>query len=103
MANGSRVMGMIEKVDVKQRLITALDRSGGGKKTVHVPAGVAIIRNGQAAKLSDLQPQDRVMMVLTATPAKDSKVPGPASKTATARQIMARSGGFQPPGRRPPR
>lgn len=103
MANGSRVMGMIEKVDVKQRLITALDRSGGGKKTVHVPAGVAIIRNGQAAKLSDLQPQDRVMIVLTATPAKDSKLPGPASKAATARQIMVRSGGSQPPGRRPPR
>ena len=103
MANGARLMGMIEKVDVKQRLITALDRSGGGKKTVHVPAGVAIVRNGQAAKLSDLQPQDRVMLMLAEAPANDGKKPGPANKTVTAKQVMARSGGFQPPGRRPPR
>ena len=103
MANGARLMGMIEKVDVKQRLITALDRSGGGKKTVHVPAGVKIVRNGQAAKISDLQPQDRIMLMLAEAPVKDAKEPGPGSKTVTARQVMARSGGFQPPGRRPPR
>ena len=103
MANGPRLMGTIEKVDVKQRLITALDRSAGGKKTVHVPAGVKIVRNGQAAKISDLQPQDRVMLMLAEAPVKDAKEDGPDSKTVTARQVMARSGGFQPPGRRPPR
>ena len=103
MANGPRLMGTIEKVDVKQRLITALDRSAGGKKTVHVPAGVKIVRNGQAAKISDLQPQDRVMLMLAEAPVKDAKEAGPDSKTVTARQVMARSGEFQPPGRRPPR
>ncbi len=103
MGNGARVMGMIEKIDVKQRLITALDRSAGGKKTVHVPAGVAIFRNGQAAKISDLQPQDRVMLMLAETPAKAAKEAAPGNKTVTAKQVMARSGGFQQPGRRPPR
>lgn len=103
MANGPRLMGTIEKVDVKQRLITALDRSAGGKKTVHVPAGVKIVRNGQAAKISDLQPQDRVMLMLAEAPVKDAKEAEPESKTVTARQVMARSGGFQPPDRRPPR
>ena len=103
MANGPRLMGTIEKVDVKQRLITALDRSAGGKKTVHVPAGVKIVRNGQAAKISDLQPEDRVMLMLAEAPVKDAKEAGPDNKTVTARQVMARSGGFQPPGRRPPR
>ena len=96
-------MGMIEKIDVKQRLITALDRSAGGKKTVHVPAGVAIFRNGQAAKISDLQPQDRVMLMLAETSAKAAKEAVPGNKTVTAKQVMARSGGFQQPGRRPPR
>ena len=98
-------MGMIEKIDLKQRLITAQDRSNGGKKTVLVPQNVKIIRNGQAAKLSDLKAQDRVMLILAENPpvAKKTDSPSATTKPATVRQIMARSGGFQPSGRRPPR
>ncbi len=103
MGNGPRVMGMIEKVDLKERLVMTVDRSAGGKKTVHVPAGVPIFRNGQAAKLADLKPQDRVMLMLTEAPGSDDKDEKPGSKAITAKQVMARSGGFQPPGRRPPR
>ncbi len=103
MGNGPRVMGTIEKVDLKERLVVTVDRSAGGKKTVHVPAGVSIFRNGQAAKLSDLKPQDRVMLMLTEAPGSDDKDEKPGSKAITAKQVMARSGGFQPPGRRPPR
>jgi hypothetical protein len=103
MGNGPRVMGTIEKVDLKERLVVTVDRSAGGKKTVHVPAGVSIFRNGQAAKLSDLKPQDRVMLMLTEAPGSNDKDEKPGSKAITAKQVMARSGGFQPPGRRPPR
>ena len=105
MAAGRRVMGMIEKVDLKQRLITALDRSNGGKRTVRVPEGVPIVRNGRQAKLSDLKPQDRVMLILVETPTadNDTQKPSTSAKPPQVRQIMARDGGFQTPGRRPPR
>ncbi len=105
MAAGPRLMGMIQKIDLKQRLITTQDRSNGGQRTVHVPENVNIVRNGQAAKLADLKAQDRVMLILTEAPAKpqpqDKEAPKQVAKPATVRQIMARDSGFQPPRRRP--
>ena len=105
MAAGPRLMGMIQEIDLKQRLVTAQDRSNGGPRTVHVPENVKIVRNGQPAKLADLKPQDRVMLILVEAPAnpqpQDKEAPKQAAKPATVRQIMARDTGFQPTSRRP--
>ena len=80
--NGSRVMGGVMQVDVKQGRLVVRPRGAAEPVTLLVDKAVPIMRNGQPASLSDLQMRDMVMI---------SIAPKDGENMPRALRIMARS------------
>ncbi|MDA1049887.1 MAG: hypothetical protein O3C40_05340 [Planctomycetota bacterium] len=80
---GNRLMGMVSSVDVESRIVTIRTRDGGNRE-VFVPADVTIRRDDRAAKLSDLERRNRIMIELDGDKKDEEGRPH-------AKQLMSRS------------